>query len=450
MKRSGIILTLLCGAVVTSMVGNPTVVPTTAAPTTSVSTTVPTIPTPASTATAPAPDSTAFVHSLSLDIRSGFVTQHHDLFRGVNATGTPIKASASAHIQYAFRFPSASRPGSIMPSAYQGVGVAPYTFFNHEVMGTPVAFYVFQGAEVARFTESLSLDYEWNFGASAGWHRNLVVGTKVNAYINLGLMLKWQPGLAGSAFGRSLAGWTFAAGLDMTHFSNGDTTLPNVGTNIIGARVSASRSFGNAVGDASGNAVGDASGASAGMVCMDTRQLRREARASLARKKFLQRTELDVILCGSVYAETIDYQEKEYKLDGKFGVAALHINPLYRVTPCFLVGPAVDVQYNEGINLVGHVAGINPVNDEIRFHRPPLAEQLAAGLSLRVELQAPIFAVNLGIGHNIIYKGPELGGFYYLAALKTFVTDSFFMHVGLKVCDTKSSNNLLLGLGWRF
>ena len=386
-------------------------------------------------------DSTAFTHSLSLDVRSGFVTQHHDLFRGMNATGTPINASASAHIQYAFRFPSASRLGRIMPSAYQGVGVAPYTFFNHEVMGTPVAFYVFQGAEVARFSESLSLDYEWNFGASAGWHRNLVVGTKVNAYINLGLMLKWQPGLCSSAFCRSLGGWTFAAGLDMTHFSNGDTTLPNVGTNIIGARISASRAF----------------GATAGMtadcgseVRMDIRQLRREARAELSQKSFLKRTELDVILCGTVNAETITYQDREYKLDGKFGVAALHINPLYRVTPCLLVGPAVDVQYNEGINLADHVAGINPVTDEIRFHRPPLAEQLAAGLSLRVELQAPIFAVNLGFGHNIIYKGPELGGFYYLAALKTFVTDSLFMHVGLKVCDTESSNNLLLGLGWRF
>lgn len=406
MRRFGIILTLLCAAVLTLSA----------------------VPTYASESVAPSPvDSTTFQHGLSLDVRSGFVTQHHDIFRGVNATGTPINASASAHIQYAFRFPSASRLGRIMPSAYQGVGVAPYTFFNHEVMGTPVAFYVFQGAEVARFSESLSLDYEWNFGASAGWHRNLVVGTKVNAYINLGLMLKWQPGLCSSAFCRSLGGWTFAAGLDMTHFSNGDTTLPNVGTNIIGARVSASRAF----------------GATAGMAA---------DRGSEARvdKSFLKRTELDVILCGTVNAETITYQDKEYKLDGKFGVAALHINPLYRVTPCFLVGPAVDVQYNEGINLADHVAGINPVTDEIRFHRPPLAEQLAAGLSLRVELQAPIFAVNLGFGHNIIYKGPELGGFYYLAALKTFVTDSLFMHVGLKVCDTESSNNLLLGLGWRF
>lgn len=420
MRRFGIILTLLCAAVLTLSAA----------------------PTYASESVAPTPaDSTTLQHSFSLDVRSGFVTQHHDLFRGVNATGTPINASASAHIQYAFRFPSASRLGRIMPSAYQGVGVAPYTFFNHEVMGTPVAFYVFQGAEVARFSESLSLDYEWNFGASAGWHRNLVVGTKVNAYINLGLMLKWQPGLCSSAFCRSLGGWTFAAGLDMTHFSNGDTTLPNVGTNIIGARISASRAFGATAGMA-------ADGGSAARV--DIRQLRREARTELSRKSFLKRTELDVILCGTVNAETITYQDKEYKLDGKFGVAALHINPLYRVTPCFLVGPAVDVQYNEGINLADHVAGINPVTDEIRFHRPPLAEQLAAGLSLRVELQAPIFAVNLGFGHNIIYKGPELGGFYYLAALKTFVTDSLFMHVGLKVCDTESSNNLLLGLGWRF
>ena len=332
-----------------------------------------------------APDSTAFVHRVSLDVRSGFMTQHHDLFKGENATGTPIKASASAHLQYAFRFPSASRMGRIMPSAYQGVGIAPYTFFSHEVMGTPVAFYVFQGAEIARFSESLSLDYEWNFGVSAGWQPNLVVGTKVNAYINLGLMLKWQPGLTGSALGRALDGWTFAVGLDMTHFSNGDTTLPNVGVNTIGGRISASRAF----------------GAYESAARQDTRQLRREARSALAGKKFLQRTELDVILCGTVNAETIAYQDKEYKLDGKFGVAALHINPLYRVTPCFLVGPAVDIQYNEGISLADHVAGINPVTDEIRFHRPPLAEQLAAGLSLRVELQAPIFSVNLGFGVSL-------------------------------------------------
>ena len=432
MRRFGIILTLLGASVLTSPAGSAS----------AAVLTLSAAPTYASESVAPSQvDSTTLQHSFSLDVRSGFVTQHHDLFRGVNATGTTINASASAHIQYAFRFPSASRLARIMPSAYQGVGVAPYTFFNHEVMGTPVAFYVFQGAEVARFSESLSLDYEWNFGASTGWHRNLVVGTKVNAYINLGLMLKWQPGLCSSAFCRSLCGWTFAAGLDMTHFSNGDTTLPNVGTNIIGARISASRAFGATAGMA-------ADGGSAARV--DIRQLRREARAELSRKSFLKRTELDVILCGTVNAETITYQDKEYKLDGKFGVAALHINPLYRVTPCFLVGPAVDVQYNEGINLADHVAGINPVTDEIRFHRPPLAEQLAAGLSLRVELQAPIFAVNLGFGHNIIYKGPELGGFYYLAALKTFVTDSLFMHVGLKVCDTESSNNLLLGLGWRF
>ena len=45
---------------------------------------------------------------------------------------------------------------------------------------------------------------------------------------------------------------------------------------------------------------------------------------------------------------------------------------------------------------------------------------------------------------------PELGGFYYIAALKTFVAQGLFLHVGLKICDTESSNNLLLGLGYRF
>ena len=120
MRRFGIILTLLCAAVLTSPAGSASaaVLTLSVAPLYGSESVAPSSdPTPA--------DSTSFQHSLSLDVRSGFVTQHHDLFRGVNATGTPIKASASAHIQYAFRFPSASRLGRIMPSAYQGVGVAP-------------------------------------------------------------------------------------------------------------------------------------------------------------------------------------------------------------------------------------------------------------------------------------------------------------------------------------
>lgn len=360
-------------------------------------------------------NSTAFEHRISLDVRPGAPTRHHDFLRGVNATGKPFRAVSSAHIQYSFRFPSASRLGQIFPSAYQGVGIASYAFNGHREIGTPVVFYIFQGAEIARLSETLTLDYEWNFGVSTGWRNdNLVVGTKVNAYLNTALLLSWHP----------RPEWTLSTGFDFTHFSNGDTTLPNVGVNTLGARLSAVRRFGGA-----GRKAGGDGGWGVG---------------------FMDRVSLDVALCGAWNAETVTINDKEYRLDGKFGVLALHVNPLYSITRNILVGPAIDIQYNEGVNLAGHVAGINPVTDEIRFHRPPLAEQLAAGLSLRLEIKMPIFSVNIGIGHNLIYKGAELGGIYNLAILKTFISENLFLHTGLKINYTDSSNNLLLGVGWRF
>lgn len=367
------------------------------------------------TASGNAPDSTKFEHRIGIDFRPAIPTRHHDFFRGANASGKPFQAAGSTHMQYAFRFPSASRLGQIWPTAYQGIGIAAYTFVRHSEIGTPAAIYIFQGAEIARLGEDLSLDYEWNFGISTGWNtNNLVVGTTVNAYINASLLLSWHP----------RPEWTFSTGLDYTHFSNGDTTLPNVGVNTLGMRISAMRSFGGAC--------------TSNVIRTD----------KTARSK--RRISLDLMLCGAWNAETLTYKEKEYKLDGKFGILALHLNPLYHITENLLVGPSIDIQYNEGINLVDHVAGINPVTDEIRFHRPPLSEQLAAGLSMRIELKMPIFSINIGIGHNIIYKGSELGGIYNFAILKAFITERLFLHTGLKINYTDSSNNLLLGVGWRF
>lgn len=363
-------------------------------------------------------DSTAVAHGVSLGVRPAFVTQHHDFYRGENVAGMPVSMAATAHLQYAFAFPASSDFGRMFPTSYQGIGVAGYSFFNHEAIGSPWALYVFQGARIAQLTESLSLDYEWNFGVSAFWKPNVAVGTKVNAYINAGIMLSWYP----------LPDWKFSAGLDFTHFSNGDTTLPNVGVNTFGARFTAYRSFGD------------------GFVQTPDRPFQNK----LEEKSFLKRTSVDVILCGAWYEETIEYNGKDRKVDGKFGVLSLHVNPLYKLTHYLSVGPSLDVQFNEGINLAGHVAGVNPVTDVMKFHRPPLSEQIGVGLSARVEFYAPIFSINTGVGHNVIYKGEELHGLYYVLALKTFVYQNLFIHTGLKIASSTSSNNLLLGLGWRF
>lgn len=376
-------------------------------------------------------DSSAFIHQVGLNVRPAFLTQHHDFFRGANALGHPMWASASAHLQYAFRFPASSPLGKAFPTAYQGVGFSTNTFFNHKEIGTPSALYLFQGARIARLGDKLSLDYEWNFGVSFGWHHyvkqtgedcgnpnNIVVGTPVNAYMNGSILLSWYPAPE----------WIVSAGLDVAHFSNGDTTFPNTGVNTVGLRVGAVRTFGGTQHNPDSS----------------------DMKAFPENSRFADRIVYDLVVYGAWNEESVDYMGEEYVPEGKFGVVGLNFNPLYQVCRCFSVGASLDVQYNENMNIQNHIAGINRSEDEIRFYRPPLSEQLAAGVSLRAELTMPIFSINFGIGHNIIYKGKELGGLYNTLALKTFVTRNLFLHVGLKVSYTDVSNNLMLGVGWRF
>lgn len=375
-------------------------------------------------------DSTVMTHRLGVDARPGALTQHDDFFRGENALGRPLRVSGSVHVKYSFSFPSSSVIGRLYPTSYQGVGLAAYTFGDHLEIGTPFALYVFQGARLAELGKYLSLDYEWNFGVSMGWHPydpivnngtnpyNSVVGTRVNAYMNAGVLLSWHP----------TDSWTVSAGLDMSHFSNGDTTFPNTGVNSIGARFCVVRSF-------------------AGKKFFHGNRHYGRSKPALW---LVDRITWDVIPFGAWNEEVVDFSDREYHVDGKFAVAGLHVNPLCSVAfPWLSVGPSLDIQYNEGMNIQNHIAGVNHATDEIRFYRPSFLEQFAVGLSVRAELQMPVFALNFGVGHNVIYKGKELGGIYSVLTLKTFVSRKCFLNVGLKMSSRECSNNLMLGLGWR-
>ena len=229
-------------------------------------------------------------------------------------------------------------------------------------------------------------------------------------------MLSWNP----------VPAWTLSAGLEYSHFSNGDTTFPNGGVNTFGLRFGAVRSF-NGVPDSGRKPL---------------------PFFSYPESEVMERFVVDVLACGAWNEEMVTFKGEERRVDGKFAVLALHVNPLYRISRFLLVGASLDVQYTESMNIQNHIAGKNP--DKMKFYRPPLLEQLGTGISLRAELEMPIFSINFGIGHNVIYKGKELGGFYNLLSLKTFLTDNVFLNVGLKVCPTEASNNLLLGMGWRF
>ena len=165
------------------------------------------------------------IHQIGFDIRPGYVAPTNSFLEGDNAQQKRINQSLSLHLKYAFRFSKDSNLGRLYPHAYQGIGISYNTFYCPAELGNPVAVYAFQGARIMQVSPRLSFDYEWNFGASFGWKKydgqyypqNEVIGSKINAYINLGLVLNWQ----------LHPQWKLAAGVDLTHFSNGNTHYPN-------------------------------------------------------------------------------------------------------------------------------------------------------------------------------------------------------------------------------
>ena len=359
-------------------------------------------------------------HYIGLEARPAYVFPTRSFFRGDNMTGKAINTSVSAHLRYAFRFAPDTRLGKLYPHAYQGIGLSFNSFFNNEEMGTPVVLYVFQGAPIVRLTERLSLNYEWNFGTAFGWKKydlqdnpyNVVVGSRINAYLNLGLFFNWQLTPA----------WRLTIGADLTHYSNGNTNYPNSGVNTVGARVGIVRAFGG------------------------TAQVKPSREETFPLKR---RFSYDLIIYGSTRKRGLIYPDHGELIPGSFAVAGLNFNPMYRVNKYFRAGVSLDAQYDESANLMEYlVEGTS--GEEMRFYRPPFREQFAIGFSLRAELNMPVFSVNFGVGRNVICKGTDTKVYYQILALKAFVTRRIFLHVGYQLSDFKNPNNLMLGLGWRF
>lgn len=368
-------------------------------------------------------------HHIAFDFRPDYTLPTNKYLRGQSGVLPPHTALA-VNLKYGFRFAPDSYFGRNYPHTVQGIGVGYHTFFNPSEMGNPLAVYVFQTSRIASLTSKLSLDYEWNFGVSLGWKKydpvknpwNTAVGSYANAYINLGVLLNWQ--LASST--------NLKAGVGFTHFSNGNTRYPNAGINTAGAYIGISHDFGKE----------NFSEYSRNLPVQED-----------CHGRFGQRITYDVVVYGAVRKKGVFPDGVTPVIaPGVFAVGGLNFTPLYRVNRYFRTGISLDVQYDESANIVDHIANPDGATSgfEAKFYKPPFREQFGVGLSARAELVMPIFSINIGIGKNLICKGADTNSFYQILALKTDITQRFFLHVGYQLYRFKDPNNLMLGIGYRF
>lgn len=334
-----------------------------------------------------------------------------------------VHSAVPVHLKYSFSFTD-PEVRHYLPGGYQGVAVG---LFNpgaaeaggwHKAsryIGNPVMVYAFQGGPFYRFGQGLSLNYEWNFGASFGWKPysednrffNLTVGSRVNAYINLAFTLGWQINEHTSIFG----------GFTATHFSNGNTSWPNPGVNALGLKLGATWTI-NPLKEGYEPAIADT--------------IRR-------------RVEFDVMGWGTARKRVYKGGETPVLLKGRYACAGLSFAPMYRFNTWWRLGGSLDFQWDESSDLKrNHVSGEN--SDDIKFTRPDFFRQVTVGVSVHGELQMPIFAVNVGCGYNFVAPW-ENRGTYQNIALKTYIGPKFFINIGYQLRNFIQQSSLMLGAG---
>lgn len=373
------------------------------------------------------------VGCFAVDVRGGYVmsSANNLVFADqlLDEDGQAIKPAVPHQIhsmmalnaQYRFAYTGVSRLGRLYPGAYQGVGLGLTTFFNHRALGTPVNVYVMQGAPVKHFSPRLSLGYEWNFGLSAFWHNasmrqypstNVFVGSRFNAYINLGFMLTY----------RLTDKLSLSGGVEMTHYSNGNTSLPNPGVNSAGVRLGVAYTPGGA--PAAGGHLAD-------------------------EEKPKPHWECDLLIYGSAAKKAVDITDKvRVAAPGRFAVAGISVAPMRVINQYFRVGGAIDFKYDNGSNLQNHLVE-GSTRTDISFTRRPVDERLMAGLSAHAELVMPIFSVNVGIGRNLLGVWSNRK-FYQQAHLKIRAGSHVWVNIGYQLHSFQHPDNLMLGMGYTF
>ena len=388
------------------------------------------------------------IHSIGVEVRSGIVIPRRELPTAGYELWKPGGEALSTHLRYSFRFSPHTVAGRIWNDTYQGIGIGRYEFSGRArgpeydlhtsarggILGTPFALYLFQGARLAAFTPRLTFGYEWNFGVSGPWRpydpennpTQWVVGSRVNALISAGLHLDYSLSPRMS----------IVAGATVTHFSNGNTALPNAGLNLADGRIGLVYNF------------ADARRSSTDMA------IRHETQAS----DFVHHISYDIVVFGSQRKRIADADTGKSKilLPGSYNVLGISFMPMYNLSRIVRIGGALDGFYDSSANIrIGD--RIVPTAErrysapeaDLSLDRPPLSKQLALGISARAEFAMPYFTVGLGLGTNVLHGGGDMESVYQMLTLKIALGGNVFAHVGYSLHKFRDPNFLMLGLGVR-
>lgn len=366
-----------------------------------------------------------YTHSIDLDASPGLTLHTSPFFSGSNALHHSFGPMIQGSLKWSVGFADGSRASRIWPGMKIGLGVKGLSLLKPSLTGSPAGIFAFQGADLAAFSPRLSLAYEWQFGATAPWQilssRHLdqtINGSPVCALLGASVMLRY----------RLSSCWTLSAGIDLAHYSNGNTRWPNAGTNTAAVRLGISRYIGS-------------SSRQPELSASDTIPL-----SALTRR---QRWGLDILAYGAWRKKCFhDIEDRPLPFPGCFGVAGINLSPSYRLSRRFSAGPSVDLVFDESAMPQSHIIDTAP-GDQPYYIRPSFFRQTAVGISAQAEYSMPVFSLHVGLGYNALAGCAELRYFYQTLALRTYITSRLWVNVGYSLRNFAHPRHLMLGIGIR-
>ncbi len=309
---------------------------------------------------------------------------------------------------------------------YGGIGVYSAKYGSHSgSVGTPFSLFVFQGGTFADITRRLALNYEWNLGMASGWTSydpfdnplNIAIGSATNVHVSFDIYLKY--------YLSPLFDLNF--GVNLSHFSNGSSRLPNAGFNLAAASLS--------------------------LVCNFSRKKEVFSyEACFVPPAFRKRIDHDISV-------TISSREKEFRTEGtnlpspyvdrKFNVLGLNYALLFANSYRYKWGPGLDLVYDESSEATAW-REVNPADGQ-QYDRVKLGkayQRLALGLSAKGELVMPRYSIFANIGYDFLRGSDDESRMYQILGLKIYLKDNLFGTFGIRATHFSSATYLYWSLGY--
>lgn len=178
---------------------------------------------------------TRYRKSIGLYYQFGQVVQTHAFVKGENPNNQAYGLYRSFSLKYGIHTDGSKLWQQLYAYPVWGLGFYQAFFMkDNDELGSPSALYLFIDLPLKRW-KNWSLDFEMGFGWAGNWNRHDLlengyyypIGSFSTVFIDGGLNATFPLGKF----------FYLSGGLTYTHFSNGAVRLPNLGVNMVGARV---------------------------------------------------------------------------------------------------------------------------------------------------------------------------------------------------------------------